>query len=163
MKNANPQPTAKPRTTAQRREQAKQFQPLPELTDDQRARFYSLLAEPDANGCRLWKGGRTRGGYGAFIVNGRHYYAHRLAAYLATGSDPGERLALHSCDVRACCAGDHLRAGTYRENMTDAIERGRWKPPQRKAVRADGQANRRNPNAPDGVPMTRQSTAPGNR
>jgi len=39
--------------------------------------------------CLLWKGARTRGGYGLKTIRGKQYYTHRLAWEAIYGPIPG--------------------------------------------------------------------------
>lgn len=99
---------------------------LPQFTDADRARFEKFVDRsggPDS--CHLWIGARSSKRYGQFRVQGRTLYAHRVALALAgVELAPGAN-ALHSCDRPLCVNAAHLRPGSNRENMRDAIERGR--------------------------------------
>jgi hypothetical protein len=79
--------------------------------------------------CQLFTGATTNGGYGRFRFRGKTRLAHRVAFELAHGREP-VGLVLHSCDVRNCVNHEHLREGTYVDNMQDAKERSRLKAPQ---------------------------------
>lgn len=52
--------------------------------------------------------------------------AHRLAFQLVKGPIPEGLSILHSCDNPPCCNPAHLTAGTTKENVQDAISKGRW-------------------------------------
>lgn len=55
-------------------------------------------------------------------------YAHRIALWIELEHEP-VGFALHSCpegDNPLCCNARHLRDGTAKDNVTDAIERGRF-------------------------------------
>lgn len=48
------------------------------------------------------------------------------------------KLVLHSCDNSECYFPDHLHEGTYKENVLDAIDRGRWIQSQRPKKYTEG-------------------------
>lgn len=78
------------------------------------------------DGCWVWCGPVTNWGYGTFYLDGRNQRAHRVAYRLFYKADPGrDTMVLHSCDNRLCVRPDHLRLGTHRDNMDDAVRRGR--------------------------------------
>lgn len=81
---------------------------------------------PDS--CWEWQGADNGAGYGYVRIGSKAFLAHRLAYASVHGPIPDGLLVLHSCDNRRCCNPRHLRAGTYADNMRDAIERGRWVP-----------------------------------
>lgn len=87
-------------------------------------RFFSRVATANVNGCCLWLGRPTSGGYGILFFDGQYRRAHIVAFFLATGRWPS-LFVLHSCDVRACVSPDHLREGSHQENMADMKARGR--------------------------------------
>lgn len=72
----------------------------------------------DSNGCWIWNGAKTSGGYG-HVKTGLTTYKH---AHVVTYEDKygpvTEGLELdHLCRVRACCNPDHLEAVTHTENV----------------------------------------------
>jgi len=92
-------------------------------------RFWSKTA-PDG-GCVVWTAGTRRDGYGVFSLGGRMRAAHRVAWELTHGDIPEEGsghhgCVVHTCDNRLCVNPEHLRLGTQKENMHDAIEKGRF-------------------------------------
>jgi len=81
-------------------------------------------------GCWEWTRGRFRSGYGAAYVDGRQQVAHRVAYEIVKGPIPAGMYVCHRCDNPPCINPDHLWLGSHRENMHDAIRKGRSsKPP----------------------------------
>lgn len=80
------------------------------------------------SGCWVWRGDKRPKGYGVVIHAGIRIAAHRLAYALAhPGKDIDSYLVLHHCDNPPCINPDHLYAGTYKDNNTDTVKRGRYK------------------------------------
>jgi hypothetical protein len=104
------------------------FRQLPELTPFDVYRFCQLLKPSETDDCVNWCG-TTSNGYGLFKIggkNGRGFYAHRLAYWLATGVSPPTNLEIcHRCNNRRCCNPDHLYLGTHKENMEYAAAQNR--------------------------------------
>ena len=79
-------------------------------------------------GCHLWKAA-TNKGYGQIMVwvNGRKRMkqAHRVAYELKHGSVPAHLDVCHKCDVRKCLNDRHLFVGTRKQNIRDALHKGR--------------------------------------
>lgn len=95
--------------------------------EDIAARLFSFVLRRGPDECWPWRGStrKNRRGvpYGKLKVDGRTLYAHRVALELS-----GVRLtaqSLHSCDNTLCCNPAHLRNGTQRENVADAMGKGR--------------------------------------
>lgn len=86
--------------------------------------------------CMIWPGAVDQNGHGNVFLRmtGSRKTrdrkpitdkAHRIV-YIAT--HPGEEappVVRHRCDVRRCCAEDHLERGTQLDNVRDMIARGR--------------------------------------
>ena len=89
--------------------------------------FWTHLAPPDDNGCRLWTGAVSRNGYGAVKLHGRMTSAHRAAWTYARGPIPTGMFVLHRCDVRRCCEPEHLFLGAQADNMRDMSAKGRYR------------------------------------
>lgn len=91
----------------------------------ERLAFYSRRA---ANGCLLWIGAKTKGGYGKLSVGGRFVLAHRAAWEQRHGPIPPGMRVLHDCpagDTPACIEVDHLWLGTAADNTADMIAKDR--------------------------------------
>ena len=88
------------------------------LTD----RFWAKVEKSDT--CWLWTGAHQSDGYGTIYRNGTMQLAHRVSWYLEHGYMPEEHV-LHECDIPACVNPSHLFLGTQRDNMRDAVRKGR--------------------------------------
>jgi hypothetical protein len=69
--------------------------------------------------CWIWTGALTKSGYGHMVVNGKVIDSHRISYELFHGKIPDGMLIMHSCDNKKCVNPDHLKIGTYSENMKD--------------------------------------------
>ncbi len=102
---------------------------------------------PVASGCIEWARYRDRAGYGVVRHEGRNIKAHRMAWTLAHGPIPDGLFVLHRCDNPPCVNVAHLFLGTIRDNVLDAIRKGRWSshipPGTRRLTDADVEAIRR--------------------
>lgn len=83
------------------------------------------IPEPNS-GCWLWIGA-LRAGYGNFWYKGKNESAHRVSWLLHNGKIPDEKCVLHKCDMPSCVNPDHLFIGTQRDNVIDAVSKGRQK------------------------------------
>jgi HNH endonuclease len=94
-----------------------------------RKRSFDELTDKTGD-CWLWVGERRPNGYGRFYLgffNGKitTISAHRYAWQRANRPLlPGEVIR-HICDNPPCVRPDHLLAGSHRDNVHDAIARGR--------------------------------------
>lgn len=87
-------------------------------------KFWARLHKTDT--CWVWTGATSgKGGYGKLTYLKRVQFAHRLAYIFTHGSIPAGMDVLHHCDNPPCCNPDHLFLGTARENVRDAIAKGR--------------------------------------
>lgn len=77
--------------------------------------------------CWLWKAstsGHPGRRYGNFWV-GRPIKAHQFSYEAFRGPRTPGRLICHTCDNGLCVNPGHLYEGTHKDNVRDAVERGR--------------------------------------
>lgn len=90
---------------------------------------FAEKCEPRASGCIEWTAATTGNGYGLFSVGprrgGRMWLAHRWLWEQQHGTIPAGLDLCHHCDNRRCVEIDHLFVGTRKENMQDAVRKGR--------------------------------------
>lgn len=96
-----------------------------------RERIYRYVRLVRATGCWEWQGKLTTPGYGRVTLSRsvpgpRHRDAHRFSYETFVGPVPRGLLVLHRCANRKCCNPEHLYAGTYQQNVNDAMERDGW-------------------------------------
>ena len=71
----------------------------------------------------------AEGRYGKVALQtGERIYTHRLAYEYHHGPIPDGLVIRHRCDNPPCMNIDHLLAGTSKDNLHDAIDRGQWRP-----------------------------------
>ena len=94
-------------------------------------RFWNKVEKTDY--CWNWTAGVQKDGYGYFDITIKkkrtRYPAHRVGWFIKYGEWP-KLFALHKCDNRRCVNPDHLFEGTQKDNVQDAINKGRnhpWK------------------------------------
>lgn len=85
------------------------------------------------SGCWIWTGALKGKGYANTGTYRNTQRGHRVTWELRNGPIPKGLMVLHRCDVRCCVNPDHLFLGTARDNILDAIAKGRAHPPRRLA------------------------------
>lgn len=91
-------------------------------------RFWEKVAAPDSDGCRRWRAGAARGGYGIFYLGGgraekQYESAHRVAYRLAGNEIPAGFVVDHLCRHPWCVEPTHLEAVTHDENLRRGVGR----------------------------------------
>lgn len=98
------------------------------LTEGFQRRFWRKVRK--TADCWIWTGKPNHSGYGRIGWSRPNVHlAHRVSWIMAYGPIPDELRVLHRCDNPPCVRPDHLFLGTQQDNMRDAAEKGRMKPP----------------------------------
>ncbi len=90
-------------------------------------RFHSKYIPEPNSGCWLWTAAMVGYEYGGLWVNGKTDRAHRVSWKLYYGDIPNGLQVCHKCDTPLCVNPEHLFIGTHKENMHDALRKGRMK------------------------------------
>ena len=94
-------------------------------------RFWAKVDKSPGHGpngdCWIWTGYRDRKGYGRFRFMGKAKPAQRVSYIIEHGGIGSYLHACHHCDNPPCCRPSHLFAGSPKENVSDSIEKGRFK------------------------------------
>jgi len=94
-------------------------------------RFWSKVKVSSRKNCWPWLGAKNDQGYGhikIFNWKGTRTIApaHRVAFELAFRTlVPDGLFACHHCDNPCCCNPWHIFIGTHKDNMNDALDKGR--------------------------------------
>ena len=87
-------------------------------------KFLQDLIDNPRSGCVIWPYGKYTNGYGKLLYEGRGQNAHRISLILATGKDPKDLVAAHSCRNRDCVNPSCLSWETEVENQRDRLRDG---------------------------------------
>lgn len=105
-------------------------------------RFWARVQKnPGPDACWLFTGAKCCPGGHIYFAreDGSRVSAHRFSYQLHRGAIPKGKVVMHTCDVARCVNPAHLRVGTQKENVHDAIQKGRfaaWTHPNTVAARA---------------------------
>jgi len=103
----------------------KKARTIPDLTPEDKARFWSKVDKRGPDDCWEWTASKFKQEYGQFYIKGRGYVAQRIAYLLEFGFIPEDLFCLHTCDNPPCCNPSHLFLGTHQDNMNDRSSKGR--------------------------------------
>lgn len=93
--------------------------PIPPVTDECVARFYSKTRYNRKTKCLEWTAGKN-GGYGNFSYKDVAYLAHRFSAHIhGIKLTKKDWVVAHSCDNKICVNPAHLKATTPKGNCLD--------------------------------------------
>ena len=93
--------------------------------------FAHISVHMDNNSCWLWTGKTEKNGYARAMIDGTRKLVHRIAWELFVGPIAGGMDICHKCDTPRCIRPSHLFEGTHRDNILDAVKKGRVIPPVR--------------------------------
>lgn len=95
------------------------------ISDQELVRYWAKVERGVQDECWHWTAAKTPAGYGKQKLSWGFAYAHHIALFLDGRTRPAGAIALHSCDNPSCVNPRHLSWGTQKQNMAQAISRGR--------------------------------------
>lgn len=99
---------------------------LPQLLRWEVEKFWNTnFRYNESTGCLEWTKALSRYGYARYSVQGKTFFAHRIAYFIYYGVDPCELLVRHICNNPKCCHPFHLELGTHDDNSQDMVRAGR--------------------------------------
>lgn len=104
-------------------------------------RFWEKVDVRGEDECWEWKASKIKNGYGRIGVGGKLKLAHRVSWEMANGAIPDNNnyhgtCILHKCDNPSCVNPNHLFTGTQKDNINDAVNKGRAE-----RIKSKGEAN----------------------
>lgn len=88
-------------------------------------RFWNKVQIRSMDSCWPWKKAKPNDYGRCRFIKRKLTTAHRVAYELTYGPIPKGLHVCHKCDFRPCCNPFHLFIGTAKDNLDDAMEKGR--------------------------------------
>jgi len=77
-------------------------------------------------GCWIWNKSKHRQGYGNLNYKKIPSLAHRVSWMVYVGEIPNGIKVCHRCDIPSCVNPQHLFLGTQKDNVNDAVLKGKF-------------------------------------